>query len=143
MAEGKYAQYIVTDVYRPPEMGPDVIKKLEVWNHLILWIDEKVVPGSFQMNCCWFDKVPDEQPFNQHRHDAPEIIGLFGSDPRNPHDMGARVEFWMEDEKYIIDKSCMIFVPAGVKHCPLILRKVDRPIFHFTVVTSPLYSKLT
>jgi hypothetical protein len=46
----------------------------------------------------------------------------------------------MEDEKFIINKSCMIFVPAGIKHCPLILKRVDRPIFHFTVVTSPLYS---
>jgi len=23
-----------------------------------------------------------------------------------------------------------------MKHCPLILRRVDRPIFHFSVVTS-------
>jgi hypothetical protein len=34
----------------------------------------------------------------------------------------------------------MIFVPAGVKHCPLYIKRVDRPIFHYTVVTSPLYS---
>jgi mannose-6-phosphate isomerase-like protein (cupin superfamily) len=57
--------------------------------------------------------------------------------------MGGEVEFWMEDEKFIINKSCMIFVPAGVKHCPLYLKRVDRPIFHFTVVTSPLYSMTT
>ncbi len=141
MAELKYAKCIVTEPYVPKEMDPKTIKKMEEWNHLILWMDDKVVPGAFQMNCCWFDKVPAEQPYFQHRHDVPEIIGLFGSDPGNAHDMGAEVEFWMEDEKYMINKSCMIFVPAGVKHCPLYLRRVDRPIFHFTVVTSPLYSK--
>lgn len=140
MAKSKYAKYIVTDVYTPKEMDPEMIKKMEEWNHLILWIDDKVVPGSFQMNCCWFVKVPDEQPYFQHKHDFPEIIGLFGSDYQNQHDMGAEIEFWMEEEKFVINKSCMIFVPAGVKHCPLILKRVDRPIFHFTVVTSPLYS---
>jgi hypothetical protein len=24
------------------------------------------------------------------------------------------------------------FIPAGTKHCPLKIRKVNRPIFHFT-----------
>jgi hypothetical protein len=33
----------------------------------------------------------------------------------------------------------MIFVPAGMKHCPLIIRRVDRPIFHFTTVTGGRY----
>jgi hypothetical protein len=140
MAKSKYAQFIVTSSYTPKEMDPEMIKRLAEWNHLILWMDDNVVPGSFQMNCCWFVKVPDEQSYFQHKHDVPEIIGLFGSDYQNPHDMGAEVEFWMEDEKFIINKSCMIFVPAGIKHCPLILKRVDRPIFHFTVVTSPLYS---
>jgi hypothetical protein len=140
MSDSKYAQYIVTEKYVPKEMNPELIKKYEEWNHLILWMDNKVVPGSFQMNCCWFVKVPEDQQYFQHKHDVPAIIGLFGSDPQNQHDMGAEVEFWMEDEKFIINKSCMIFVPAGVKHCPLILSRVDRPIFHFTVVTSPLYS---
>ena len=143
MAKSKYAQYILTDVHTPEEMDPQTIKKFEEWNHLILWIDDKVVPGSFQMNCCWYVKVPDNQPYFQHKHDVPEIIGLFGSAYQNPHDMGGEVEFWMEDEKFVINESCMIFVPAGVKHCPLYLKRVDRPIFHFTVVTSPLYSMST
>jgi len=143
MAKSKYAQYILTNLHTPEQMDPEMITKLEEWNHLILWIDDKVVPGSFQMNCCWYVKVPDNQPYFQYKHDVPEIIGLFGSDYQNPHNMGGEVEFWMEDEKFVINKSCMIFVPAGIRHCPLYLKRVDRPIFHFTVVTSPLYSMST
>jgi len=30
-------------------------------------------------------------------------------------------------------------VPAGMPHCPLTLKRVDRPIFHFTVVTGGKY----
>ena len=53
--------------------------------------------------------------------------------------MGAEIEFWLEDEKFMLTKSCMIFVPKNMIHCPLILRRVDRPIFHFTTVTAGKY----
>jgi len=142
MTKSKYAKYIITKKFTPEEISPEMIKRMEEWNHLILWTDNRVVPGSFQMNCCWFVKAPESQPYFQHKHDVPEIIGLFGSDYNNPHDMGGEVEFWMEDEKFLITKSCMIFVPAGVKHCPLYVRRVDKPIFHFSVVTSPLYTQI-
>src|SRR4030066_1102552 len=99
MTESKWAKYIITERYTPANMDPEMIRKMEEWNHLILWTDSNVVPGSFQMNCCWFVKMPENQPYFQHQHDVPEIIGLFGGDYQNPHDMGAEVEFWMEDEK--------------------------------------------
>ena len=74
-----------------------------------------------------------------HVHDCPEIIGFFGGNPESPYDLGAEVEFWLEDEMHLITTSAMIFVPAGLKHCPLILRRVDRPIFHFSVLTGGHY----
>jgi hypothetical protein len=52
LAKSKYAQFIVTSSYTPKEMDPEMIKRLAEWNHLILWMDDNVVPGSFQMNCC-------------------------------------------------------------------------------------------
>ena len=33
----------------------------------------------------------------------------------------------------IMTKSFLAYIPAGMKHCPLIVRKVEKPIFHFTV----------
>jgi hypothetical protein len=53
--------------------------------------------------------------------------------------LGGEVEFWLEDEKYLLTKSCLIFAPKGLKHCPLRVIRVDRPIFHFTVVTGGEY----
>jgi hypothetical protein len=140
----KWADNIVTDQKKfrlnYPNMGSP---ELDEWNHLILWVDDKIVPGAFQMNCCWFVKVPEKQMYFQHHHDVPEIIGLFGGDYQNQHDMGAEVEFWMEDEKYTITKSCMIFIPANIKHCPLMLKRIDKPIFHFSVVTSAAYTQIS
>jgi hypothetical protein len=71
-----------------------------------------------------------------HTHDAYEIIGFFGNDPEYRYDLGAEIEFWLEDEMHTITSSALIFVPRGMKNCPLILRRVDRPIFHFSTVTS-------
>ncbi len=68
-----------------------------------------------------------------HSHEFDELVTLFGTNPDDPRALCGEVEFWFDDEKYIITKSCLIFVPKGVKHCPLIFKKVERPIFHYVV----------
>ncbi|MBN2243920.1 MAG: hypothetical protein JW793_14635 [Acidobacteria bacterium] len=55
--------------------------------------------------------------------------------------LGGEIEMWIEDEKQVLTRSALLFVPAGMKHCPLILKRVDRPIFHFTVVPGGRYVK--
>jgi hypothetical protein len=146
MANLKWEKNIVT--YAPgPEISPEFAAMFAKVGKLVLWLDDKVVPGAFQMNCVWYF-APTLKPKDSkvkgigHKHDVPEILGFFGSDYKNPHDLGGEVEFWMEDEKYLITKSVMMFVPAGVMHCPIALTRVDRPIFHFSVVTSGQYEKI-
>ena len=78
-----------------------------------------------------------------HVHDTDEIIGFFGSNPDDPYDLGGEVEIWLEDDKHMLTRSCMIFVPAGMKHCPLTVTRVDRPIFHFTTVTGHEYDRVS
>ena len=86
------------------------------------------------MNCSWFFKASETVENVAHTHDSDEIIGFFGSNPQSPYDLCGEIEIWLEDENYILTRSCLIFIPAGMKHCPLIIMRVDRPIFHFTVV---------
>ena len=74
-----------------------------------------------------------------HSHDFGEVVTFFGSNPDDPTDLCGEIEFWLEDEPHTITKSCVIFVPKGVKHCPLILKRVDRPIFHFATATDKNY----
>ena len=140
MSETKYGKYIVTDLIVPEEK-----KKIETdyskYAKRILWMDKNVVEGAFHMNTAWYMTAANTLEDKPHVHDADEIIGFFGSDPANPYDLGGEIEMWMEDEKHIITKSALLFVPAGMKHCPLILKRVDRPIFHFTIVPGGLYIK--
>ena len=138
MAKSKYAKYIVTEL-KMPEDKKKIHAEYSKYATRILWMDDKVVPGAFQMNCSWYLKPPKEHVGRSHRHDVPEIIGFFGSDHTRPYDLGAEIEFWLEDEKFLLTKTCMIFVPPGMRHCPLIVRRIDRPVFHFTTVTSGQY----
>ena len=140
MSESKYGKYIITDLIVPEEK-----KKIEVdyarYAKRILWMDKNVIDGAFHMNTAWYMNAATTLEDKPHAHDADEIIGFFGSDPDNPSELYGEIEMWMEDEKHVITKSALLFVPAGMKHCPLILKRVDRPIFHFTVVPGGLYIK--
>ncbi len=143
MAALKYKKYIVTDLQVPE----DVQKKGEAVGYneratRILWLDENVVEGAFSVICSWYWKATETPGTPAHSHDFDEVIGFFGSDPQNPNDLGGEVEFWLEDEEYILTKSCLIYAPKGLKHCPLRVRKVDRPIFFLAISLSGKYYKL-
>lgn len=140
MAQRKYSRYIVTDL-KMPEEKKKIAGPYSKYAERILWMDENVVPGAFHINCSWYLRAAETLENVPHVHDSDEIIGFFGSDPQKAHDLNGEIEFWMENEKYLITKSCLIFVPANLKHCPLILKRVDRPIFHFTTVPSGRYVK--
>jgi hypothetical protein len=140
MSESKYGKYIVTEL--KTDFSEAFNAAYAKWATRILWMDNKVVEGAFQMNCSWYlrpQTETGEEPLQEHTHDEDEIIGFFGSNPKDPYDLGGEIEFWLEDEKHMITRSSLIFVPGGMKHAPLIIRRVDRPIFHFSTVTGGKY----
>jgi hypothetical protein len=142
MDNSKYGKYIVTDLKSPPQFTPEFNASYAMWARRILWMDNDVVEGAFQMNCSWYLKTPPDptKEAKSHTHNSDEIIGFFSNDWQNPYDLGAEIEFWLEDEMHLITKSALIFVPGGMKHCPLILRRVDKPIFHFSTLTGSHYT---
>ena len=140
MTESKYGKYVVTEL-KMPEEKQKIAADYAKYATRILWLDENVVEGAFHMNTAWYLKAAVTLEDVPHVHDTDEIIGFFGNDHENPHDLGGEVEIWLEDEKQVITKSAMVFVPAGMKHCPLVLKRVDRPIFHFTTVPGKQYIK--
>ena len=150
MSEGKYSKYIVTDLKKeiklPGFRAGEVLTGLPPgqrrrMNHII-WMDDEVVPGSsIYSELVWFfpDKMINVEQINRgggpkaHAHPFSEIITFFGTNYDNPEELGAEVELWLEGEQYVLDRSFLCFVPAGMEHCPLYLRNVQRPVFHFTI----------
>jgi len=140
MAKSKYGKYIVTEL-KVPQEKQKIAAEYAKFATRILWMDDNVVEGAFHMNTAWYLKSATTLEDKPHTHDTDEIIGFFGNNAQDPYDLGGEIEIWLEDEKHILTRTCMIFVPAGMKHCPLIFRRVDRPIFHFTTVTGGKYIK--
>ena len=137
MAELKYDKYVVTEL-KTPDFPEEFVTRYNEFARRILWMDANVVEGAFQMNCSWYMK-PSRHATESHTHNVDEILGFFGSDPVNPYDLGGEVELWLEGEQHIITRTSMVFIPAGMDHCPLIIRRVDRPIFHFSTVLAGSY----
>jgi hypothetical protein len=78
-----------------------------------------------------------------HMHTCSEILYFIGGDPMNFEEFGAEVEFVMgegeEKETYIINNTTWVYVPAGVMHCPLDFKRVDKPIMFGHIMFAPTY----
>jgi hypothetical protein len=100
-------------------------------------LDDVVLKGAMYCETVWMwpggsDVYPETPEPYSHAHDHDEIVAFFGTDWENPYELHGEIEFWIEDEKFMITKSCLIFIPKGMHHCPFIVHKVERPIFHFS-----------
>ena len=139
---GQYGQYIVQDAENGPSMAGDFKRIYDNFAKRVVWIDDNKCPGAFQMNTAWYKAVPERDPiFEEHVHDdCDELIGFFGSDPDNPNDLGGEIEFTIGGEPHLLTKSSIIFAPAGVTHNPMRILRVDKPIFHFSVITKSSYT---
>jgi hypothetical protein len=146
LTERKYAKYILTEDRMQHNLHPEIKKKLEeqkragnyVDEELLFGIDDSVIKGAFYVGCAVHWEVIGEPVEREpgHRHDFDEVIGFVGTVKDRPRDLGGEIEYWIEDEKYIITKSSLIFIPKGVKHSPTIYRRIDHPIISFSTASS-------
>jgi len=139
---GKYAANFVQDAAGAPVMDEAFKTLYDKFAQRICWIDGKVVPGAFQMNTAWYSAVPERDPiFGEHCHDdADELIGFIGSNPEDPYDLGAEIEVGINGELHRLTKSSMIFLPGGMKHLPLSIISLERPVLHFSISMAPVYT---
>lgn len=131
----KYGKYIITGAkagLEQPSFRQDAAEVAAGEHTRLIYLDEDVIKGAFYVECVWYWKGSEKSIVDAHTHPFDEAITFFGTNPDDPEDLCGEVELWLEDEKHILTKSSLIFVPKGMKHCPLIIRRADRPIFHFT-----------
>lgn len=141
----KYGDYIVTELNQNIVEAPwsptlQQVKKGQTGR--VLWLDNATVPSAFYVETVWIyprKETTEKRGAQAHTHDYDEVLAFFSSVPDDPHNLGAEAEFWIEDEKHTINKSCLVFVPKGIKHAPLYFNRVDRPVFHFTLGHGKMY----
>jgi hypothetical protein len=76
-----------------------------------------------------------------HTHPCAEYLYFIGGNPMDFKDFGAEVEFAMgeEQEIHVINSTTWVYVPAGIPHCPLTFKRVDKPIMFGHIMFSPTY----
>jgi hypothetical protein len=146
----KYAKYISYDV-NPSKVSPEAMKRREETNRKISstvtstrLLDLDQVEGSFYTDFVWLWKGSAKGYSEQeHSHDFDEVIGFIGSKgQKEPNDLGGEMEVWLGGEKHLIHKSCLIWIPKGLKHCPIRFNRIDSPILFFTVGNVGKYSSI-
>ena len=153
--EGKYGKNIIQESILPPFLETPEAKAeyAEIGRRRILWLDEHAAPNcGLSMNTAWIMYADRDIQLEReatdtvgemgkpHCHKGNEIVGFLGSNPDDPSDLGGEVEMWIDGEKHILTKSTYIYIPAGVKHVPLYINRVDRPILHFFITLTDGYS---
>jgi hypothetical protein len=131
-------KYIVTELKTGVGDAPWTPEFTEKEASRVLALDDKVVKGAFYMETAWFwpgdwpkHKGP-EGTIGEHSHPFPETVAFIGTDPNDVNNLGGEIEMWIDGKQNIIDRSFLAFFPAGTKHGPIRIRRIDRAIFHFT-----------
>ncbi|MDR0916532.1 MAG: hypothetical protein LBN02_05015 [Oscillospiraceae bacterium] len=125
---GTYAHNVVTRYAPPSGKWPDAPQG---FLQLLLYLNSERLAGAPYMEIMRFKTSNDTGP-PPHTHDFDEFIGFFGTDPQNPAELGATVEFYVEGEPVRVTRSCLIHLPHGVEHGPLLVPSMTRPIIHFS-----------
>jgi hypothetical protein len=143
------AKYIVDRLVPPkaeaPWSPPPPAEAANGKGGRILFLDNDIVPGGFYTECVWVVPPPPNAPkptaeqmekfkaaVKPHKHNFAEVLCFFGTNPDDITDLDAEIELWINDEKHIITKSVMVYLPAGTMHCPLAFPRIGKPIIHFT-----------
>jgi len=142
MGETKYGKYIITERKKDvklPEYRRGSMEAPAQMATLTAYLANEVIKGAFYTECAWFWQGSDIVGVDAHEHDYDEVVGFFGTNPADVKDLGGEIEIWLGDENIFSRKAVWVFIPKGLKHCPLIIRKVNRPIFHFSVAPAGIY----
>lgn len=139
-SETKYGRYIITEPKAATTAPDNLDAQPQDMLRTMTYLDDEVIRGAYYTECSWLLKAyPDRVWVKEHEHDFDEVFGFYGSDTNDPKNLNGEIELWIGGERHLLTKSCLVFVPKGTKHCPLILRRIDKPIFMFTSGPSSMY----
>ncbi|MCX8032212.1 MAG: hypothetical protein N3B14_02290 [Thermoleophilia bacterium] len=131
MGEGKYAKYVIPKQISKPEPWPS----MEWVGDVDYQTDVSFIITQVREPC-----VMEEYP---HSHDFDMYLHFFSYDPDNMNELPAEIEIGLGEERemYTITSPTSVYIPKGMVHCPLIFKRVDKPIILFHTSIAPRYEK--
>jgi len=117
-------------VVEPDNVGPA----------LALMRSQEVPESKIHLTYTWIGECDEPvQWVKEHEHDYDEVLIWHGNDPDDPDDLGAEIYLDIEGVRHTITTSGSVYLPAGVRHCPLGFTRVDRPFRFSALSLSPNY----
>lgn len=127
---GKYDKYVKEQKIDHPPFGP------------VLNFSGDTVKTDFSIFAIYVTKanLMEEKP---HSHDFDMYLIFAGSDPDNMEDLGAEIELSLgdEQEKHVITKPTVVYLPKGMMHNPLNFKRVDKPVMFLHATIASKYRK--
>jgi hypothetical protein len=79
-----------------------------------------------------------------HTHNTDEYLIFLGNNPADWFSsFSGEIDLFLgeEREQYLIDKPTIVYIPAGMVHCPLNFRVLNQPVLFTALLQSPVFSK--
>lgn len=131
MAESKYKEYFISASRKPPtkEMAERMKGLKREGTGIFVNIKSIFNNASVSAGAAYYSKPFTMVP-EKHSHKYDDYLFFFGTNTSDWNDFDAEWELYMgeEGEKHIINQPTIVYIPAGVVHCPLSLVKVNKPV---------------
>jgi hypothetical protein len=84
--------------------------------------------------------------FETHKHDFDQYLVFLGGDPNNMLNFGGEVELTLSEdgvqkEVHVFTQYTTVYIKAGLYHCPLVYKKVTKPIIFYDFVNTQQYTR--
>jgi hypothetical protein len=140
LASSRYAKYVIDQPEFITEMAHHDFTDISGFTFPDeVYLNGQMLPeAKHWLDLMWIWEVPSPPDLlGAHSHPFAEIVLFVGSNPRDMRDFGGELEWWMgegdEAERFFIDKTTLIYVPAGLRHGPMNFLRVDRPILNVAI----------
>ncbi len=140
MADGKYAKYVITDPKLVTELAHHNFTEISGYTFPDpVYLDRDIMKeADTWLDIVWIWEIPNPPDLlGSHVHPFDEIVLLIGSDHTDMQNLGADIEWFMgagdDAERFVLDKTCAIYVPKGLPHGPMNFLRVDRPLCNVAI----------
>ncbi len=104
----------------------------------VMKVDQNRLKDFIAVDSTWFWKSEPNQVVDGTRlSDTNQVIGLVGADTDNPFSLAGEITVWVDGKKNILNKSSLIFVPAGVPFGPVQINHMEHPVFYTSIGVRP------
>lgn len=149
MAKTKYGKYVISNPKVVEQLAHHSKEADNPWkNQAEVYLDGEIVPGCpvwFDINWIYDTHLPSVPGWvKPHKHEQNEILLFVATNPEG--DLGGEVEITIgkgkDKEKHSFNHTTAVFIPAGITHCPIVYKSVDKnkPQMMMALLFNPQYT---